>query len=278
MKTYGEVIGTIRKNKLLLQKEVANNNIARSNLSKIENSTIIPSITTLKGISDSLDITLDELDFIKNNYTLLPKQKLLSDFFNIVSNIDNQKIVQLIIKCKKYLDEHHDLIIKDILCILQAAEMLCNNEITSAQDIIRPVWQRLEKINKFTLIEIKITCNILYLFPNHFITRFTPKLLQMIDSYIPFDKGLLSLKTSLLINTSTLLFQTNPAQAKNFLNESIQLAQEINRYDLLGIAYYIKGTLFKDSLLIKKSENIFSSIDRNDLLKVLKSEITNNIF
>ncbi|HGX1667604.1 TPA: helix-turn-helix domain-containing protein, partial [Listeria innocua] len=60
----------MRKNKSLSQSYVSNNILARTTISKIENNNIIPTITTIENIVIKLDVTIDELRYIKNDYKL----------------------------------------------------------------------------------------------------------------------------------------------------------------------------------------------------------------
>ncbi|EKY4036696.1 helix-turn-helix transcriptional regulator, partial [Listeria innocua] len=267
IKTYGAAIRQIRKNKSLSQSYVSNNILARTTISKIENNNIIPTITTIENIVIKLDVTIDELRYIKNDYKLNTREDIIADFFKLVSNTQTELILKIINRCDNYLDNHFkDNLLEDIRIVLKASLLLTNNEVEKAQKLVKPIWKRLEKIDNFSLIEIRLVCNILFYFPLDVIEKFVPRLLTMIDKYNALDKSLNPLKLALLINTATIFMQHNSTITTSSLNAAIIIAKEINRFDLLASAYYLQGVNTNDYSLITKAKNILLTIDKEAIL------------
>ncbi|MBC2080272.1 helix-turn-helix transcriptional regulator [Listeria booriae] len=273
MKTYGAAIRQIRKNKSLSQSDVSNNILARTTISKIENNNITPTITTVESIIIKLDVTMDELRYIKNNYQLSIREEIIADFFKLVSNTQTELIMNIITRCDNYLDNNSkDSLLEDIRLALKAALLLTNNEFELAQKLVKPIWERLEKIDHFSLIEIRLVCNILFYFPLDVIEKFVPRLLIMIDKYNALDKSLNPLKAALLINTATIFMRHNSAITTSSLNAATIIAKEINRFDLLASAYYLQGVNANDPSLIDKAKNIFLAIEKEAILFQFEEE------
>ncbi|MBC6314050.1 helix-turn-helix domain-containing protein [Listeria grandensis] len=273
MKTYGAAIRQVRKNKSLSQSDVSNNILARTTISKIENNNITPTITTVESIIIKLDVTMDELRYIKNNYQLSTREEIITDFFKLVSNTQTELLMDIISRCNIYTTNHSkDRLLEDISIVLNAALLLANNEFEHAQELVKPIWKRLEKIDHFSLIEIRLVCNILFYFPLEVIEKFVPRLLTMIDKYQALDKTLNSLKAALLINTASIFMQSNSAITTTSLNTAIVIAKDINRFDLLASAYYLQGVNTDDFNLIAKAKNIFLAIEKEDILFQFEKE------
>ncbi|EIT3268046.1 helix-turn-helix transcriptional regulator, partial [Listeria innocua] len=274
--TYGYILKKIRTNKSLSQKYVSSGCIDRTSLSKIETNTIVPSIHTLIGLISKLDVSLDEFEYIRNNYQLSNKQKLLSEFLSLVSNFDIKSINQIINKCNiNLINTPDDVLIKEIRSICIASTYLAKNEYEMAQKNITAVWRRLERVEQYTLTEIKLVCNILFFFPHDVVLKFTPRLLLMIDRYIEFDKSLYALKVSLLINSALLVRKYTPNNSSSHLKEAISISKQINRYDLLAIAKFSLGYLSADTAMSKQAKKIFFAIDQEEIYYHLKKELEN---
>ncbi|EAH3789362.1 XRE family transcriptional regulator [Listeria monocytogenes] len=274
MQTYGYTLKKIRKNKSLSQEYVSAGWVNRTTLSKIETNDTIPSMHTLIGLIGKLDVSLDEFEYIRNDYQLSNKQQILSDFLSLVSNFDAQAINQVINNCVIYLiNSPNDILIKEIHSICMASIFLAKNEYNKAQKIITTVWKRLENVEQYTVTEIKLVCNILFFFPEDVISKFTPRLLIMIDRYLDFDKSLYSLKISLLINSALLLRAHSTNESLSNLKEAISISKLVNRYDLLAIAQFSLGTLTSDIIMVDRAKNIFFAIDQKQMFYHLEKEL-----
>ncbi|MBC1318121.1 helix-turn-helix domain-containing protein [Listeria booriae] len=140
MKTHGNVIRLLRKNKSLSQEDVSTNTVARTTISKIERSNIIPTITTLEAIITKFDVTLDEFQYIRNDYQLSERDKIISDYIKLVSNTQTELVTDIIGRCDIYLCKHpNDRLLLDIKTTLTASLHLVNDELEIAQELVRPV-------------------------------------------------------------------------------------------------------------------------------------------
>ncbi|MBC2008857.1 helix-turn-helix domain-containing protein [Listeria welshimeri] len=272
MKTYGSVIKLLRKNKSLSQQDISTDILSRTTISKIENNSIIPTITTLEAISIKLDVTLDEITFIRNNFQLDKRNEIISDFLKLVSNTQTELVTNIISRINHYLKQYpDDSLLTDIKYILLATLHLINDEIDKALKLVKPIWERLERIDQFSLIEIRLVSNILFFFPTDIIKKFIPRLLVMIDKYIAFDKTLAPLKVALLINTASIFMEIYPDTTTKNLEIAINTAKEINRFDLLANAYYLQGVHTQKPELVNKAKNIFYAIEQTEVLAQLEN-------
>ncbi|ECQ6724082.1 helix-turn-helix transcriptional regulator [Listeria monocytogenes] len=272
MKTYGAIIKQIRKGKSISQIELSNTILSRTTISKIENNNIVPTINTLEAILHKLDVTVDEFQFIRNGYKLNPRELIIADFFKLVSNTQTEKINSIIYRCNIHLTHKPtDILISDVRIILKASLHLSNNETLVAQKLVTPVWERLKKMDHFSLIELRLVTNILFYFPVDIVQEFFPRLVNTINKYISFDNTIITLKLALLINTATLFLLNNPKSTLENLEEAIKIAKEINRFDFLAYAYYLKGINTNNPSLVAKAEAIFIAIEKEDILHQLES-------
>lgn len=274
MQTYGSTLKRIRKNKSLSQKYVSVGWVNRTSLSKIETNDTIPSMHTLIGLIGKLDVSLDEFEYIRNNYQLSDKQQILTNFLSLVSNFDLKAIHRVINHCDIYLiNNPNDILVKEIHSICVASTYLANNKYYEAQKIITAVWKRLEQVEQYTVTEINLVCNILFFFPEEVISKFTPRLLIMINRYLDFDKSLYSLKISLLINSALLLRKNDLDTSLAHLKEAIPISKQINRYDLLAIAQFSLGSLTSNFNMIEQARLIFFAIDQKQMFYHLEKEL-----
>ncbi|MBC1584605.1 helix-turn-helix domain-containing protein [Listeria seeligeri] len=274
MQTYGSTLKRIRKYKSLSQKYVSAGWVNRTSLSKIETNDTIPSMHTLIGLIEKLDVSLDEFEYIRNNYQLSNKQQILTNFFSLVSNFDLKAIHRVINHCDIYLiNNPNDILVKEIHSICIASTYLANNKYYEAQKIITTVWKRLEQVEQYTVTEINLVCNILFFFPEEVISKFTPRLLIMINRYLDFDKSLYSLKISLLINSALLLRKSDLDTSLAHLKEAIPISKQINRYDLLAIAQFSLGSLTSNFTMIEQARHIFFAIDQKQMFYHLEKEL-----
>ncbi|WP_203577193.1 helix-turn-helix domain-containing protein [Listeria seeligeri] len=274
MQTYGSTLKRIRKYKSLSQKYVSAGWVNRTSLSKIETNDTIPSMHTLIGLIGKLDVSLDEFEYIRNNYQLSNKQQILTNFFSLVSNFDLKAIHRVINHCDIYLiNNPNDILVKEIHSICIASTYLANNKYYEAQKIITTVWKRLEQVEQYTVTEINLVCNILFFFPEEVISKFTPRLLIMINRYLDFDKSLYSLKISLLINSALLLRKSDLDTSLAHLKEAIPISKQINRYVLLAIAQFSLGSLTSNFTMIEQARHIFFAIDQKQMFYHLEKEL-----
>ncbi|MBM5609466.1 XRE family transcriptional regulator [Listeria seeligeri] len=274
VQTYGSTLKRIRKYKSLSQKYVSAGWVNRTSLSKIETNDTIPSMHTLIGLIGKLDVSLDEFEYIRNNYQLSNKQQILTNFFSLVSNFDLKAIHRVINHCDIYLiNNPNDILVKEIHSICIASTYLANNKYYEAQKIITTVWKRLEQVEQYTVTEINLVCNILFFFPEEVISKFTPRLLIMINRYLDFDKSLYSLKISLLINSALLLRKSDLDTSLAHLKEAIPISKQINRYVLLAIAQFSLGSLTSNFTMIEQARHIFFAIDQKQMFYHLEKEL-----
>ena len=96
MKTNGQTFKEIRKSRKISQKEITKNTISRATISKFENDKIVLSTNNFIFLLDSIDISIEEFNYIKNNYTYDKKEKIIFLFNQIFSSSEDILIDNLL--------------------------------------------------------------------------------------------------------------------------------------------------------------------------------------
>ncbi|HEM0178051.1 TPA: helix-turn-helix transcriptional regulator, partial [Listeria monocytogenes] len=74
MQNVGDTLKFIRKSKNLTQQEACTGALSRSNYQKIENNKIMPSMDRFIQLLLNFNMTLEEFEFVKRDFTPSPKE------------------------------------------------------------------------------------------------------------------------------------------------------------------------------------------------------------
>ncbi|CZR05026.1 helix-turn-helix domain-containing protein [Trichococcus collinsii] len=162
---FGKTLLRIRKNKRYSQQYMAENKIHQSTYSKMERDLIEPTLGNYRHLLSRLDMTDEEFHYIMHEYNYSEKEQLVAAFLNLSFN-DVRLLKEIREKALNYLGGHTDYIIADIVHLADALIILSETgDILSARKEAVPVWDRLEKLDGWYLVELGMINAMLFLFP-----------------------------------------------------------------------------------------------------------------
>ncbi|EFR95916.1 transcriptional activator, putative, partial [Listeria ivanovii FSL F6-596] len=162
MQNVGDTLKFIRKSKSLTQKEACSEALSRSNYQKIENNKIIPGMDRFIQILLNFNMTLEEFEFIKRDFTPSPKENILYLYSKILTSSETDILKDVISKCNDYLKEHPtDIFISDVKASLEGV-LLAEKEhnFKLAREKVAYIWERLAKSDELFWNDIMILRNI----------------------------------------------------------------------------------------------------------------------
>lgn len=95
---YSRTIKSIRISNNISQKELISDLLSQSNYSKYEKGYIDISSSSFKCILNNLNISLDEVDFIHNDYRYSERKSIFNDFFKAPVN-NKEFLLHIINRC-----------------------------------------------------------------------------------------------------------------------------------------------------------------------------------
>lgn len=273
MKTYGDTIKRIRVCKGLSQKVIAQGKIACSTISKIENSHISPSINTLETILSKVNMTLEEFIFIHNDYSLTPKEQLLSEFFNITAYSEQEEIKHLKANCAYFLKDKTSTTIIEIHELCSALELIAQQgDISSAQKKVLPIWTRLEKSDTFFMVDMQLLSHLLFLFPIDTAIHLTHQMLTLLVRYAKYSPYMQRLKITVLLNP-IVLYGQSLVESEAMIERALTIAKKAKQFDLYAVALFKKGILKQNNSIISQAFSMLSNMGLDHINNQLLSEL-----
>lgn len=277
MKSDGYNFKQIRESRGLSQNDVVQNQISRVALSKFENSKTNLSMTNFKYILNSIDVSLEEFDFIKNNYSYDEKQYIIIRFNQIFSNSNNTICDDLISRCDHYLQNNFSVsieCIKNVMYILKHLNYSSHEKIsTYVEYFSSKIWNDLSKIDNWTLLDIKIINCCLHFFEPSTYLSISKLLVDNLQKYKNFSNIIL-LETSIYLNLSILfLMENNIDMAKYYSDISLKKAFNSKRIDYIALSLIRNGLISESENNINKGLNLLQILDDKLFIDQVKSEI-----
>ncbi|MED1565582.1 helix-turn-helix transcriptional regulator [Bacillus paramycoides] len=269
---FGITLKQIRESRGLSQTYLAADIVSRTSISKIENGKQEPTISNAKKLITRLDLNTDEFFYIQNNYKLDSKMQILYDFMNLSETTQDEPISKIINECKNYLSNTFDVKINSILIVLESLQNFEKGyDLSTIYEDLKPVWERLSKLDDWLIIDLFLINNILYFFPIDTASNMAIHALKTIKSKYPH---LLKLKNAFYLNLSFLFLQNNlKDQATEYLFKSIEICKITHRYDLLLLAKIRLSICTKDLEKIKELCELLTAIEATNLVQGVKREV-----
>ena len=95
---FGQVYKSIRMGKGLSQKDVCHNQINRTTLSRVENDNQNTSFETMQYLLDQINVSWDEFQYICNEFQPNFRDKIINEYYTVVSTAEIEKISKFL-KC-----------------------------------------------------------------------------------------------------------------------------------------------------------------------------------
>lgn len=280
-KDFGDVLKDIRIDRGYSQQYVAEGIMGQSAYSKIERSEIEPTFRKWLAILEKLNISVDEFRYILNKESLTTKEKIINEFFSLnYNNPDDLKLLKDEIIA--YLKDTEDYMLESIYYACESLIVLNETQnLEKAQLFAKKIWERLEKFDKWYLLDIRLINTILFIFPVdvavHIGERATKQLIPY-NNLRDADILLINIEVNLVV---LLIDEQKYPESLSYLEKVIPLCKKYQKYSQLAIAYARKGIILQKtgkieegSEYIEKAYSILNAIEDRKLVDDLEKEIS----
>ena len=280
-KDFGDVLKEIRIDRGYSQHYVAEGIMGQSAYSKIERSEMEPSFRKWLAILEKLNVSVDEFRYILNTKNLTTKEKIINEFFALNYNhLDDLRLFKDEIVA--FLKEEEDYLLKDIFYACESLIILNTTQnVEEAQSFAKKIWERLEKFDRWYLLDIRLINTILFIFPVdvavHIGERATKQLIPY-NNLKEADILLINIEVNLAV---LLVDEQKYPEALSYLEKVISLCKKYQKYNQLAIAYSRKGLILQKtgkndegSEYIEKAYAILNAIEDTKLIGELEKELS----
>ncbi|MFJ7890439.1 helix-turn-helix domain-containing protein [Lysinibacillus xylanilyticus] len=278
MQNLYKTLREVRLNQNFSQKYVIGNKISQSNYSKFEQKQIEINMSSFLYIVEKLEVSIEEIEFIHNNYQYSMRGKILKLFYEEPFN-NKEKLLELIKQCTIFLEIKEDIFIKDILFICQSLLVLLETDDYSLTSIsANKVWDRLSKKDHLYINDIYLLNCILFIFPLETAKELKKFLEKSIERYHGF-KNVNVVNVNLRLNFALLLIRDRDyKEAYKELIHTEELCKKFHYSVQLAICFIRKGICLNSlngegEEWIEKGKTILSLLEENVALKLIKEEI-----
>ena len=280
-KDFGDVFKEIRIDRGYSQQFVAEGIMGQSAYSKIERNEIEPTFRKWLAILEKLNVSVDEFRYILNKESLTTKEKLINEFFSLNYNhLDDLELLKDEILA--YLKEEEDYLLRNLHYACESLIALNTTQnVEEAQLFAKKIWERLEKFDRWYLVDIRLINTILFIFPIDVAVNIGERATKQL---IPYNnlKDAEVLLINVDINLSVLLIDDKQyPEALSYLEKVIPLCKKYQKYNQLAIAYSRKGIILQKtekinegSEYIKKAYAILNAIEDTKLISELEKELS----
>ena len=278
MNSYGSTVRNIRIDKGYSQDYLTHSEMTQSAYSKFELHSREIRFGVLEKIVEKLELSFEELLFVKNDYNYSNRDRIANDFFNTNFN-HTETLNHILVDAKAFLKNEEDYLIQDIHNICEAL-ILSNktNSFIEATSIVSPIWERLSKRNSLYVTDILLLNSILFVFPIADVLEIRKFIFRSIDRYHNF-RNIERIKINILLNSTLLLLKDEQIdRALLDLDELIVLCKKHAAYLQLAVSYVRKGICLNlmnqdGDTWIDKGKNILLALEQNSLLLGIEKEI-----
>lgn len=271
MVEIGKYINKIRRNKGYSQNYVSNNILSQAAYSKFEAGITEVNATALIKILQRLEISLDEVLLINQEYSSDSSNLLIKQFFSLTYN-DVGLLEKIITGIDNYTKTEKNIMLEEIRLICVALVILKQSgDLNEAIKIVEPVWKRLSRQDNWYLLDIRLINSILFLFPNDIALDFTNNILKKLANYNDFldSKKLI---ISFRVNLALLLIKGRDyKKALYLLKETVSNHGKEIAYPSLAICFERLAICYKKLGRDNLSENYL--IKTKHLLEIYEDTI-----
>jgi transcriptional regulator with XRE-family HTH domain len=280
-KDFGDVLKEIRIDRGYSQRYVAEGIIGQSAYSKIERNEIEPTFRKWLAILEKLNVSVDEFRYILNKDSLTTKEKLINEFLSLNANhLDDLKLLKDEIIA--YLKEEEDYLLRNLYYVCESLIILNTTQnVEEAQLFAKKIWERMDKFDKWYLLDIRLINYILFIFPIDVAMNIGERVIQQLAPYQNLKEAEVLL-INVDINLSVLLIEDKKyPESLSYLEKVIPLCKKYQKYNQLAIAYSRKGIILQKtgkmdegSEYIKKAYAILNAIEDTKLISELENELS----
>lgn len=274
-KSLGHTLKEIRINCNLKERDVYETIMSRAHLYQIEKNQQMPSWGIVTSILQKFTMSLAEFEYILNNYQLDSIQQVIQDFKAIKTSTNSHAINALIEKINSLIKNEKNDFLMDVSYVLKALNTFQQEQnFKRSREIVKPVWNRLEKKDAWFYNDLLLITNILYAFDDLTIQHIFERLLVYINKYKNFNTSK-ELYINIHYNYAICLRNTTTEIDKMEINlkKSKEAANQINdvitvlscRYYLAEILWH-KGNKEKAMEEVKQVFTVLKILEESELL------------
>lgn len=274
-KSLGHTLKEIRINCNLKERDVYETIMSRAHLYQIEKNQQMPSWGIVTSILQKFTMSLAEFEYIHNNYQLDSIQQVIQDFKAIKTSTNSHAINALIEKINSLIKNEKNDFLMDVSYVLKALNTFQQEQnFKRSREIVKPVWNRLEKKDAWFYNDLLLITNILYAFDDLTIQHIFERLLVYINKYKNFNTSK-ELYINIHYNYAICLRNTTTEIDKMeiHLKKSKEAANQINdvitvlscRYYLAEILWH-KGNKEKAMEEVKQVFTVLKILEESELL------------
>lgn len=274
-KSLGHTLKEIRINCNLKERDVYETIMSRAHLCQIEKNQQMPSWGIVTSILQKFTMSLAEFEYIHNNYQLDSIQQVIQDFKAIKTSTNSHAINALIEKINSLIKNEKNDFLMDVSYVLKALNTFQQEQnFKRSREIVKPVWNRLEKKDAWFYNDLLLITNILYAFDDLTIQHIFERLLVYINKYKNFNTSK-ELYINIHYNYAICLRNTTTEIDKMEINlkKSKEAANQINdvitvlscRYYLAEILWH-KGNKEKAMEEVKQVFTVLKILEESELL------------
>ncbi|MPM39792.1 hypothetical protein SDC9_86427 [bioreactor metagenome] len=280
-KEFGDVLKEIRIDRGYSQQYVAEGIMGQSAYSKIERNEIEPTFRKWLAILEKLNISVDEFRYILNKEKLTQKEKLINEFFSL--NYNHPDDLNLLRdEIAAYLKEVEDYLLRNLYYACESLIILnATQNVDEAQFFAKKIWGRLDKFDKWYLLDIRLINTILFIFPIDVAVNIGERATKQLIPYHNLKEAEVLL-INIDVNLAVLLIDDKKyPEALCYLEKVIPLCKKYQKYNQLAIAYARKGIILhktgkiaESSEHIERAYSILNAIEDWKLIDDLKKELS----
>ena len=280
-KNFGDVFKEIRIDRGYSQQYVAEGIMGQSAYSKIERNEIEPTFRKWLAILEKLNVSVDEFRYILNKESLTTKEKLINEFFSL--NYNHPDDLNLLRdEIVTYLKEVEDYLLRNLYYACESLIILnATQNVEEAQFFAKKIWERLDKFDKWYLLDIRLINTILFIFPIDVAVNIGERATKQLIPYHNLKEAEVLL-INIDVNLAVLLIDDEKyPEALSYLEKVIPLCKKYQKYNQLAIAYARKGIILQktgkideSSEHIEKAYAILNAIEDTKLIDDLEKELS----
>ncbi|EBF5131647.1 helix-turn-helix domain-containing protein [Listeria monocytogenes] len=281
MQNVGDTLKFIRKSKNLTQQEACTGALSRSNYQKIENNKIMPSMDRFIQLLLNFNMTLEEFEFVKRDFTPSPKENILYLYSKIITSSETDILLDVISECDEYLATQNDYFISDIKASLEGILLVeKEHDFELARQKVTYIWDRLSEADELFWNDILILRNIFFIFENETAQHIVNRLIKQLKKY-RYLHPTLPIEISLHVNRATYLILDEKYElALHYIEQSIKIAKQ-NHYYLQfcmaiakkGIVLYKLGQKQDGKRFMQRALRVAKFLEEERILNGIKNEI-----
>ncbi|EUJ51564.1 helix-turn-helix domain-containing protein [Paenilisteria rocourtiae] len=278
MKTIGDTIREIRKNKRIKQEDMKS--VSQSSLSAIEKGRI-PSIELFINILKELDIEMLEFFYIQNNFKLPERDHLFKLFREQKSSLDVEYMKMLQDTYDEYLTNTDDPFIRslrDVLDVYREINVRQSFKITHQEAYDK--WNEIANRKVWYHNDIYMLTKIFYIFPVDQIDNVIGKAVRQLEKYNNYPH-IHFFKIAFFINCSRhyilegqyLKSKPHLIAAERLANDHQEVTLRLASHFLLAYSDYIEGEHEQAQERVDRTTSIYLSLESLELKDKNKNDI-----